>query len=533
MEVNSNKAGGLAIVGRSDFLFMAGAIAVVVGLLFPLSAHILDVLLIFSVSLTAAVLIITFSAREALQVQGFPLLTVLATALRMALSVACAKLILLQGNAGTIINLLGTVFVRNNCVLAILIFGTLTIVIFGAICKAVKSISLASTEFTSDIVPIRQTSINSDLNAGIIDKSQALNLRERITREVRFFVAMAGAARFILCAAAIELAIVIVNITASIAMGVAASTSGGISVKTYAILAVGAGMITQITALLVAVASVYLVRKSSVSAADSESTEEAIKTIKVSSSEVASSRITESQYSSTVTPIQAEMIAKDVEWLDESRCIGSGNEDDNSGLWVCREIADSDCYEPVVELIESKSREQVKTILMAAESAKELPVTVPVNIAIRLAQKGHKCLLIDLDLERSAISKVFDADSGNLGDNVQGKTIAKETPTCISNLWVWPAGNFGKADGNCDTINIKEVIVGLESRYDHLIVYAPNINLSADWGRIVGCIQAAMLFGPDRQTQKFESSSLDDFRELLISLGCAVLEPAEVFAMAV
>jgi hypothetical protein len=141
--------------------------------------------------------------------------------------------------------------------------------------------------------------------------------------------------------------------------------------------------------------------------------------------------------------------------------------------------------------------------------------------------------LIDLDLERSAISKVFDADSGNLGDNVQGKTIATETPTCISNLWVWPASNFGKANGNSYTINIKEVIVGLESRYDHLIVYAPDIKLSFDWGRIVGCIQAAMLFGPDRQTQKFESSSLDDFRELLISLGCAVLEPAEVFAMAV
>ena len=252
------------IIGRDSFLLTAGTIAVVVGLLFPLSARILDVLLIFSVSLTTAVLIITFSAREALQVQGFPLLVVLATALRMALGVVCSRLILTQGNAGTIVGLVGAVFVRNNCILTILIFGILALVCFGIICRTVKGISRTASEFTSDILPIKQVGIDSDLNAGIIDKSQAVDLREKITREVSFFVAMADTAGFMLCAAVIELVIVIVNVMASMVVGAVVLTDGGISVRGshLATLVIGAGMMTQVSALLTAVGSAYLVRKS-------------------------------------------------------------------------------------------------------------------------------------------------------------------------------------------------------------------------------------------------------------------------------
>jgi len=83
-EVDSNRTDDwFTIISPNDFLwdckrnrerlgslFIAGAIAVIVGLLFPLRGRILDVLLIFSLSLTVAVMLITFSARAALQVMG-------------------------------------------------------------------------------------------------------------------------------------------------------------------------------------------------------------------------------------------------------------------------------------------------------------------------------------------------------------------------------------------------------------------------------------------------------------------------------
>jgi len=553
--------------GGARTLFIAGVIAVIAGLLFPLPARILDVLLIFSVSLTAAVLIITFSARGALQVQGFPLLIVLVTMLRMALSVACSRLILSRGNAGIIVSLFGNIVVRNNCVLAILVFGALAIVIFKTICKAVKDISRAATEFTADIVPIKQISIDSDLNAGVINENQALNLRSKIAREAGFFVAMAGAARFILCAAVIELVIVAVNIMASMAMGIVGGTTAGVSIKTYTTLAVGAGMMTQIPALVAAVASGYLVRKSSVSAgASNELAEQAAERIKVvarvrapfcdlfqgSSNEVAPTQVEELKYGNTVNSaepveyIDAELteitnpaaianietekiVSEDLEWADESQSVGNEDEKEYLSLWVWEEIKDSDYYEAIAELIESKGGSRTaltKTTLMAAESAEELPVTIPVNVAVHLAQKNQKCLLIDLDLRRGAISKVFDIDSAERSNRARGEAIA----TCISNLRVWPASNFNKGDGDSDVTNIKDVIARLESRYERLIVYAPNIKLLADGYRIAGCVGAAMLFG---SKSKVESSSISDFYKLLIGSGCEILKPTEVFAGAV
>ena len=89
-EASSNRVLKPGIIGRNDLLFTAGAIAVVAGFFSPLPTRVLDVLLIFSISLTAAVMVITFAARPASDVSGFALLIVIAAMLRIALSVASA-----------------------------------------------------------------------------------------------------------------------------------------------------------------------------------------------------------------------------------------------------------------------------------------------------------------------------------------------------------------------------------------------------------------------------------------------------------
>jgi len=482
-----------AAFGGFRFLCIAGAIAIGAGLLFPLPSHIFDVLLIFSLSLTAAVLIITFSARSALQVLGLPLLIVLLGCLRMALSVESAKLMLSQGSTGSIINLLVNFFLRNNCAFAILVFSVLGPVSLGAICKSVKVISRTATDFITDVVPVKQISIDRDLNSGLIDNSHAMNLREKITREAGFFAAMAGAAGFVLCAAVIELVIVIISTVGAIAVGIPAMAE----LKTYIILAVGSAIVAHTSLLITALASRYLVQRSF--AANGEFVQpsaevegiEAVARVHVKSAEITNSAAGDD--------IQAEkkVITVNREWLDESRCAGNDNEkNDSSGtanaikaVWEASHFAKDDnvapepgygCddyYESIAELIESKSGVQAKTILMAADSVAELPVTIPVNIAMRLAQKQRRCLLIDLDLQRDAISKVFDIDSGKAGNMAHTDVLPREIPSCVRNLWVWPASNFGKTDDCQSAINIKELIASLESRYDHLIIYAPNIKL--------------------------------------------------------
>ncbi len=534
---------------RPAFFFTAGAIAVIAGLLFPLPTRVLDVLLIFSISLTAAVMVITFAARTASDLSGFALLIVLAAILRMALSVASAKLILSQGDAGSVIGFFGGIIVRNNYVFAVLTFSMLALVLFGTICKAAKGIGRSASKFVCDIATIKQISIDVNLNAGVINNSQALELREKIDRQTGFFIAMADAARFILYAAVIELVIIIVNIIGGMAIGVAGRTAAGVPVKTYVTLAVGAGMVTQIPALLAAVASGYLVRKSYADpvlpvANDRLAEQSSMGVVCVSSCEkerntqhvicntpfdAESAEPVREQSSAANTNIEADekVIAEDIEWFDGAGCIEANSEKGDLKLWAEKEIKNNDCYEAIAELIESKtgvSDVRAKTILMAAESVRQFGVTAPVNIAMRLAQRGKKCLLIDLDLERDAVAKVFDIDCERDGDG--NKAQAEAVATCISNLLVWPASNFGKEDA----LNIKEVIGSGESRYDYLVVYAPNISAadgSIGSDEIAGCARAAMLFSSEGE---FESSAISDFRRLLSNYGCTILEPAEVLA---
>ncbi len=57
-----------------------------------------------------------------------------------------------------------------------------------------------------------------------------------------------------------------------------------------------------------------------------------------------------------------------------------------------------------------KIKQKPGSILFAAASRNSLPITIPVNIAIQLAEDKYRCLLIDLDLKRNAIAKAFDIE---------------------------------------------------------------------------------------------------------------------------
>jgi hypothetical protein len=91
----------------------------------------------------------------------------------------------------------------------------------------------------------------------------------------------------------------------------------------------------------------------------------------------------------------------------------------------------------------------------------------------------------------------------------------------------------GDGVGDPDVTNIKDVIASLESRYDHLVVYAPNVGTfaSTDTDRVATCVQAAMLFGrnPNPESES-KSSPINSLGKLLISYGRAIFEPSDVLA---
>ncbi len=415
------------IILRNDFLCAAGVIAIVSGLLFPPFSHIIDALFIFSIFLTAAVVIVSLSARSPGELAGFPALVLLATALRMSLSVACCKLIIAQGYAGDVVNLIGGLVVGENRIPALIIFVVLAVVFFGFICKIVRIIN------------------------------RTFNSMDRINPHAGLFFAMNAAGRFIFADALVSLILVAVNIMAILIAVAGPPTIARISVDAYATGVVGAGLFTHISAVIVAVTSGYLVQKSA---------------CYVLNEPVGTKRI--------------RVIASEVTARSPARPAPTPSP--KLRLWSAKKIKDGKYYDRLANLILTKSDPQTKTIIMAAESFQHLPVTIPVNVAMNIAEKDKKCLLLDLDFERSAVAKAFDLNAENLNQD-------RPVQTCIKNIWLSPVTDSAALDVE----NLGKLVSDYNSSYDYVIIYAPRIAARpfGYWEKTARCFDAAMFFGSD------------------------------------
>jgi flagellar biosynthesis protein FlhA len=218
-------------------------------------------LLAFSISLSVAVLIISLSSKEALELSTFPSLLLFVTLFRLSLNVASTRLILLHGNAGKIIQTFGGFVAGGSFVVGLVIFLILVVIQFVVITKGAERISEVSARFTLDAMPGKQMAIDADLNAGMITEAQANERRTKIVKESEFYGAMDGASKFIRGDAKAGLIITAVNVIGGIAMGYSHGMTIAGAIKTYSILSIGDGLVSQIPSVIISISSGFLVTK--------------------------------------------------------------------------------------------------------------------------------------------------------------------------------------------------------------------------------------------------------------------------------
>jgi flagellar biosynthesis protein FlhA len=249
------------LASYSNIVLVVGLVTVLATLIIPLPTQVLDMLLACSISLAVAVLIVTLSSREALELSTFPSLLLFVTLFRLSLNVASTRLILLQGNAGKIIQTFGGFVAGGSFVVGMVIFLILVVIQFIVITKGAERISEVSARFTLDAMPGKQMAIDADLNAGTITETQANERRAKIVKESEFYGAMDGASKFIRGDAKAGLIITAVNLIGGIAMGYSRGLPIAGAVKTYSILSIGDGLVSQIPSVIIAVSSGFLVTK--------------------------------------------------------------------------------------------------------------------------------------------------------------------------------------------------------------------------------------------------------------------------------
>ena len=246
---------------HSNIILAVGMVIILATLLVRMPTPLLDLLLACSISLAVAVLIITMFSKEALELSAFPSLLLFVTLFRLSLNVASTRLILLQGNAGKIIQTFGGFVAGGSFVVGLVIFLILFIIQFIVVTKGAERISEVSARFTLDAMPGKQMAIDADLNAGTITEAQANERRAKIVKESEFYGAMDGASKFIRGDAKAGIIITAINIIGGIAMGYSHGMTIGNAVKTYSILSIGDGLVSQIPSMIISISSGFLVTK--------------------------------------------------------------------------------------------------------------------------------------------------------------------------------------------------------------------------------------------------------------------------------
>jgi flagellar biosynthesis protein FlhA len=244
-------------------------LGIVIALITPLPGFILDLLIVTDILLSVTVLMVSLYLVRPVEFTSFPTTLLLLTLFRLALNISSSRLILLNGNTGTaaagdVIGAFGSFVVGGNYIIGAVIFLVLIAIQYVVINHGAVRISEVTARFTLDALPGKQMSIDSDLNAGLIDEVEAKRRRKQLSTEAEFYGAMDGASRFTQRDAVASILITGINIIAGFLIGV---LQHGMDLRkaleTYTVLTIGDGLVTVIPALMISISGGLIVTRAS------------------------------------------------------------------------------------------------------------------------------------------------------------------------------------------------------------------------------------------------------------------------------
>ncbi len=244
-------------------------LGIVMALITPLPGFLLDLLIATDILLSVTVLMVSLYLVRPVEFTSFPTTLLLLTLFRLALNISSSRLILLDGNTGTtaagqVIGAFGSFVVGGNYIIGAVIFLVLIAIQYVVINHGAVRISEVTARFTLDALPGKQMSIDSDLNAGLIDEKEAKRRRKQLATEAEFYGAMDGASRFTQRDAVASILITGINIVAGFLIGVLQHGMDlGKALETYTVLTIGDGLVTVIPALMISISGGLIVTRAS------------------------------------------------------------------------------------------------------------------------------------------------------------------------------------------------------------------------------------------------------------------------------
>lgn len=241
-----------------------GAVCIVLLLILPVPALLLDLLIIANIIGALIILMRVMFIKRPLDFSVFPSVLLLMTLFRVGLSVASTRLILSEAHAGKVIEVFGQLTVAGNMIIGFVVFLILMVIQFLVITKGAERVAQVGARFTLDAMQGKQSAIDVDFSQGRLTDEEARTKRAEIVAESDFYGSMDGASSFVKGDAIVGLIIIVINLIAGVCIG--AFSHGmpiGEALHTYALLTIGDGLVTQIPAFLMAAATGMIVTRAS------------------------------------------------------------------------------------------------------------------------------------------------------------------------------------------------------------------------------------------------------------------------------
>ncbi len=247
---------------RTDLLLGLYILIPVIFLIIPVPLVMLDILMMANLCVSLVILFNAIFSKEALNISTFPTILLITTLFRLSLNVSSTRNILLQGQAGDVVQTFGNFVGGGSLVVGVVIFIVLIIIQFIVINKGSERVAEVTARFTLDAMPGKQMAIDADLNTGAITDAQAKEMRQKIQDESTFFGAMDGATKYVKGDATAGLIITGINLVGGLITGVVMRGQElGVALNQYSILTIGDGLVSQIPSLLISLSTGILVTK--------------------------------------------------------------------------------------------------------------------------------------------------------------------------------------------------------------------------------------------------------------------------------
>lgn len=252
----------LGVSKRPELMVLVIMVMVIAMLIIPLPTVLVDLLIGLNIMISVLIFMGSFYITRVLDFKSFPSILLITTLFRLALSISTSRLILLEADAGDIIDTFGQFVIQDNLVVGMVVFAIVTIVQFVVITKGSERIAEVAARFSLDAMPGKQMSIDADLRAGVIDEATVKEKRSELEQESQLFGSFDGAMKFIKGDAIAGIIIIFVNLIGGISVGMAQlGMDVSSALHTFTLLTIGDGLVAQIPALLISISAGFIVTK--------------------------------------------------------------------------------------------------------------------------------------------------------------------------------------------------------------------------------------------------------------------------------